>query len=151
MVLAFALKYGGPEAVGCCAAKKSAGPKRVLWQDARRAGGVVALRARGRMLRTRERIVLRLCRHQRQPYLRAPNNTLWCWGANESGQLGLGDHQGRRLPTQVAPGTLGSIAQVYAGEKHACAVNADGTLWCWGDNSYGQLGTGDQLPRLVPV
>jgi alpha-tubulin suppressor-like RCC1 family protein len=83
--------------------------------------------------------------------LRKTDNTLWCWGNNESGQLGLGDHDRRLVPKQVAPDTLPAIAQVYSGENHACAVSADGTLWCWGDNRYGQLGTGDQQPRLVPV
>ncbi|MBU1242755.1 hypothetical protein KKD52_01840 [Myxococcota bacterium] len=40
---------------------------------------------------------------------------------------------------------------VDAGNNHTCAIAADHSLWCWGDNQYGQLGTGDITDSLVPV
>src|SRR5262245_58064714 len=66
------------------------------------------------------------------------NSSLWCWGENDAGQLGLG-HRGRRLvPTRVSIGT--DWLQVSTGYAHTCGIRTDGSLWCWGWNNYGQLG-----------
>jgi hypothetical protein len=43
------------------------------------------------------------------------------------------------------------VAHVATGSIHACAVRHDGTVWCWGDNTYGQLGTGDTRSTRVPL
>jgi alpha-tubulin suppressor-like RCC1 family protein len=62
-----------------------------------------------------------------------------CWGDDEQGQLG----DGQRLPrgTPVKPLDLASGAtHIAAGGSHTCAVSAGGGLFCWGDNTYGQLG-----------
>ena len=75
--------------------------------------------------------------------------TLWCWGYNGYGQLGLGNETDEKLPTQVGAGT--TWATVSAGDTWACAIPSNGTLWCWGDNNYGQLGTGDTTNRLTPT
>lgn len=67
---------------------------------------------------------------------------LRCWGRNEQGELGReGDDTEPRPgpPTQVG----GRILHIAAGERHACAQTADGCLWCWGSNEYGQLARGD--------
>ena len=58
------------------------------------------------------------------------DGTLWCWGANADGQLGVGDTSPRSVPTQV--GTDADWADVSAGAWHACGVRTDGSLWCWG-------------------
>ena len=42
-------------------------------------------------------------------------------------------------------------ARVAAGTSHTCALKADGTVWCWGDNHFGQLGNGSLAPSAVPV
>jgi alpha-tubulin suppressor-like RCC1 family protein len=42
-------------------------------------------------------------------------------------------------------------AYVVAGDTHSCARGTSGALWCWGDNRYGQLGTGDTLARTRPA
>jgi alpha-tubulin suppressor-like RCC1 family protein len=69
------------------------------------------------------------------------DNSLWCWGSNRFGQLGVGDTEARPKPVQVAPDVLGtSVAAAYAGGAHTCAVKVDGSVWCWGSNQYGQLG-----------
>jgi len=75
--------------------------------------------------------------------------TLWCWGYNGYGQLGIGNETTENLPTPVGTGT--TWATVSAGDTWACAIRTDGTLWCWGDNNYGQLGTGDTANRLTPT
>ncbi|MBK7861222.1 MAG: hypothetical protein IPJ65_21955 [Archangiaceae bacterium] len=58
--------------------------------------------------------------------------TLWCWGSNESGQLGNGTVGGvQPSPTQV--GTGSDWADVVVGPSHTCALHLDGALDCWGD------------------
>ncbi len=66
---------------------------------------------------------------------------LWCWGANDAGQLGDGTHHDRREP-HVVPVDL-RFADVSAGTTHTCGVALDGRLWCWGRNDAGQLGNPD--------
>jgi len=64
-----------------------------------------------------------------------------CWGANDRGQLGRAalEQAPSFVPARAAvPGTVSAIA---AGALHTCAI-ADGDVWCWGDNSFGQLGLG---------
>jgi alpha-tubulin suppressor-like RCC1 family protein len=77
--------------------------------------------------------------------------TVWCWGDNNFGQLGLGDLNPRFTPTQIDPSTLSSVTAIYTGGHHTCATKGDNTLWCWGDNRMGQLGTGDTNPRSTPM
>ena len=79
-----------------------------------------------------------------------PDTTLWAWGWNAFGQLGLGDYGPDRLsPTQVGSGT--DWLSVAAGGGHTLAVKADGTLWAWGASDYGMLGLGDRSNRLSPT
>src|SRR6202035_1752865 len=67
------------------------------------------------------------------------DGTARCWGLGESGQRGDGTlTQMSTVP--VAVSGLASAAAVTAGYDHACALLADGTMRCWGANTYGQLG-----------
>lgn len=66
------------------------------------------------------------------------NGTLWAWGNNANGQLGLSDTIVRYSPTQV--GNLSYWSQVSTGDAHSLAIQSNGTLWAWGSNNYGQLG-----------
>jgi alpha-tubulin suppressor-like RCC1 family protein len=76
-------------------------------------------------------------------------STLWCWGDNAQGQLGVSTPDGwTPTPTQVTGTNYTSVA---AGALHSCATRSDGTLWCWGDNAYGQLGLGDTTDRSAPT
>jgi len=75
--------------------------------------------------------------------------TLYCWGANERGQLGLGDTTSQDTPIQV--GSRGDWEQIAAGEFHSCGITADGALHCWGGNAEGQVGVGDAADRLEPA
>ncbi len=69
------------------------------------------------------------------------DGTLWAWGRNSEGQLGLGDETNRNTPTRV--GTATNWASVSGGWYHTIAIRTDGTLWAWGVNWDGQLGLGD--------
>ena len=72
------------------------------------------------------------------------DGSLWAWGHNDSGQLGdgtfttLGNDNGRRTPVKI----MDSVAFVSAGYRHTMAIKTDGSLWAWGWNSSGQLGSG---------
>lgn len=68
------------------------------------------------------------------------SNTLWSWGRNTSGQLGLNDTTWRIVPTPVSAST--DWAEVAAGRRFSMALQSDGTLSSWGDNGFGQLGLG---------
>jgi alpha-tubulin suppressor-like RCC1 family protein len=78
---------------------------------------------------------------------------VWCWGDNRAGQLGTGDADRRLVPTPIDPKGLGAVRtnQVLAGGSHTCALRDDNTLWCWGGNRFGQLGTGDTTAHPLPV
>jgi len=85
----------------------------------------------------------------------AEDETLWCWGRNDQGQLGTGDLERRSVPTRIrTPGGDGWIG-LALGREHTCAVRADETLWCWGWNEDGQVGLGyatlaGELPPRSP-
>ena len=83
-----------------------------------------------------------------------------CWGSNGSGQLGYGDINNTgddETPSTRIPVDIGGPAvEIVCGANHSCARRADGQVFCWGDNSVGQLGLGnldtvgdDESPSLV--
>lgn len=76
------------------------------------------------------------------------DGTLWAWGGNYFGRLGLGDTASRSSPTQV--GNLTNWSSVAVGES-VLAVKTNGTLWSWGSKFGGLHGTGDYINRSSPV
>jgi alpha-tubulin suppressor-like RCC1 family protein len=77
-----------------------------------------------------------------------------CWGANDFGQLGLGDtsargdapdEMGNRLSNALPDGS--TAVALASGSFHTCVVLSDGAVQCWGLNEAGQLGIGDDEPR----
>lgn len=70
--------------------------------------------------------------------LPATSGQLKCWGANDRGQLGVGDTADRLVPASVAGGMSSGVTMVAAGAAHTCALKG-GTLYCWGANGEGTL------------
>ena len=73
------------------------------------------------------------------------DGTVWTWGVNSSGQLGIGSTTTQKYAVQVklSGGTpLSGIADIACGSAHALALKTDGTIWSWGGNTNGQLGNG---------
>ena len=77
------------------------------------------------------------------------DGSLWGFGLNSSGQLGLGDFSWPLIPVRV--GHANDWVQVAAGFSHALGIRADGSLWAWGTNGEGQLGLGDHSRREAPT
>lgn len=80
------------------------------------------------------------------------DGTLWAWGDGADGLLGLNDTNiNRSSPTQV--GALNTWYQTSAGlsGNSNAAIKTDGTLWAWGNNPFGQLGTNNTIARSSPV
>ena len=77
------------------------------------------------------------------------DNTLWAWGSNSYGCLGIPDSQHHSSPTQV--GALTNWLQGSAGGYHSMAVKTDGTLWAWGTNSHGELGLNNTVSHYSPI
>lgn len=72
------------------------------------------------------------------------NGKVQCWGLNGAGQLGNGitrEFLGRNTPVDVT-GLAAPAEAIAAGANHTCARLMDGTVWCWGNDEYGQLGDG---------
>ncbi len=77
------------------------------------------------------------------------DGSVWAWGANDFGQLGLGTVSPSGLPAQI-PG-LSGVRSVAASSYNSYAVKADGTATAWGRNQYGTLGDGSTTDRHSPV
>jgi len=76
------------------------------------------------------------------------NGTLWAWGRNTSGQLGLGDTTNRSSPVQV--GLLTNWSGIQSHAATTIATQSNGTIWGWGDNSQGTLGLGNTTSYSTP-
>jgi alpha-tubulin suppressor-like RCC1 family protein len=93
------------------------------------------------------------------PAQAAPNGAK-AWGANSSGELGVGTTEGPEKcgpeakacsTSPIAVGTLSGVSAVSAGRTHSLALLENGTIMAWGSNGDGQLGNGTTTPSNVPI
>lgn len=85
------------------------------------------------------------------------DGTVWTWGSNMFGELGNGEtgfgigDQSKDVLIPFQLKELNHITQISSGYSHTLALSSDGTVWVWGENSYGQLGNGDTENQLIPI
>ncbi len=82
--------------------------------------------------------------------------SVYCWGNNNGGQLGIGSSPGFSLEPALVAGIQGTVTHVAAGNMHTCATatvlgGGTGATYCWGDNSFGQLGNLTQTASPTPM
>ena len=75
--------------------------------------------------------------------------TLWSWGLNNVGQLGLNNLVNQNLPVQV--GTATNWSKIDAGDQHSLAIDNTGFVYGWSDNTFGQFGNGTNTSSLIPI
>ena len=82
-------------------------------------------------------------------YALMEDSSLYSWGSNESGQLGVGDEVNKNTPTKV--NLPSKIKELITTGSSVYALMEDSSLYSWGYNSYGQLGVGDKIDKNTPT
>ncbi len=82
-----------------------------------------------------------------------PQNKTYCWGNNSDGRLGDGSQVAKSIPVLIDESNLGGnyFIEVASGWNHTCGQTDIGDVFCWGSNSYGQLGKGAGGDEVKPV
>jgi alpha-tubulin suppressor-like RCC1 family protein len=75
----------------------------------------------------------------------------WLWGQNSNGQLGDNTITDKSSPVQTVAGGTNWKQVAAGGFYHTAAIKTDGTLWTWGQNTYGQLGNNTAASKSSPV
>ena len=68
------------------------------------------------------------------------DGTVYAWGSNDAGQLGIKASAGSLVPVMVTG--LSAVQALQSGANHSAVLRTDGTVWTWGLNTSGQLGNG---------
>lgn len=77
------------------------------------------------------------------------DGTVWAYGKNSKGQLGIGSTEDSLIPKQVLG--LENIVKIDSSEFNGAALDSDGYLWVWGEGAFGQLGQGNKINQTSPV
>lgn len=131
-----------PDALACPAGQTACGGRCVdLTRDVAHCGACGATCASGPCADGTCHRIVEIAAGSRHTCARSERGSVWCWGSNDYGQLGDGTMGSERhTPTRV-PG-LDDAAEIALGQVHSCARRATGTVWCWGNNGSGRLGSG---------
>jgi alpha-tubulin suppressor-like RCC1 family protein len=81
---------------------------------------------------------------------RRRDGTVWCWGANRVGQLGLGSTDMLAHPTPSPVPSLPPATSIGSASATTCITADDGSLWCWGSNNSGKAGSPTASPVPAP-
>lgn len=92
---------------------------------------------------------LSLSAGQRHALALRSDGSVWAWGTNQFGELGLGTNTIISAPTRIA--SITNVISISAGPLHSLAVESNGTVWAWGTNNDGRLGSGNFLTASNPV
>ncbi|MCL2823431.1 MAG: hypothetical protein FWD57_05510 [Polyangiaceae bacterium] len=71
------------------------------------------------------------------------NRQAYCWGYNSYGRVGDGSNGNNRITPSAVTGSVTNFSSISTGDDHTCALTSSSQLFCWGFNSYGQIGNGD--------
>ena len=74
-------------------------------------------------------------------YVVLDNGSVWSWGSGRYGDVGF-DNAGNPVSTPQSNVTLAGVSRIVGAGYGAYALTTAGTVWAWGDNGSGQLGTG---------
>ena len=82
----------------------------------------------------------------------AADDTVYCWGENDSFQFGNNSTTGSPTPIAAHQGAMPSLAvkQLVTGQSHACAIASNDQVYCWGRSNYGQIGDGSSSYVRTP-
>lgn len=95
--------------------------------------------------------VVALAASDASSYALDDSGEVWAWGYNGNGQLGIGNFTPQTTPVQVHTSTgLPAIVSLAANGSHVLARAANGAVWAWGYNGYGQLGIGSTTQQTRP-
>jgi alpha-tubulin suppressor-like RCC1 family protein len=85
------------------------------------------------------------------PAASAAGSSLFAWGANFNGQLGIGTHSPTSIPTPTQVRSLSGVVSVSGSYYNTVAALTDGSVWGWGLNENGEVGDGTTAERDSPV
>lgn len=91
--------------------------------------------------------LLEVCAGSQHVLALSRNGQVLTWGANRTGQLGNGQVASSCIPTAVNQLVHRPVIAITCGESHCMALTVGGNVYSWGENSSGQLGTGDTTHR----
>jgi len=77
------------------------------------------------------------------------DGSVWVWGDNPYGQLGVGHYEDLHVPTRLEP--VPKAKKVACGSWHTMMIDINDEVWCWGRNENGMLGNNSTVNSTVPV